>query len=55
MTSADREQAIKTFKALAETHVESMQQTFEATLCYDEGSIYLLDDLISRKGLTPDA
>ena len=50
----DREQAIKTFKSMAETHVKSMQEAFGATLCYDEGSIFLLDDLIARKGVTPD-
>jgi hypothetical protein len=54
MSGADRERAIKTFKAMAETHVESMQSAFGATLCYDEGSIFLLDDLISRKGITPE-
>jgi len=50
----EREQAIKTFKAMAETHVRSMQDAFGATLCYDEGSIFLLDDLIARKGITPE-
>jgi hypothetical protein len=50
----EREQAIETFKAMAETHIRSMQDAFDAALCYDEGSIFLLDDLIARKGVSPE-
>jgi len=54
MSSPDKEQAVKTFKTLAETHIQSMQDAFGTTLCYDEGSIFLLDDLMGRKGISPE-